>query len=44
MAHISVKGTWMHLDERKPTQTPQALIDAIRSLSAGEIFEYGKTG
>ena len=42
VAHISVKGAWMHLDERKLTKPPQALISALRALPQGEAFVYEK--
>ncbi len=41
VAHITVKGAWLHLLERKLTLPPAALAKALHDLPPGEVFVYG---
>ncbi|MEL6988477.1 MAG: acyl-CoA thioesterase [Bacteroidota bacterium] len=42
-AHITIKGAWMDLAERKLTIPPLALAEALYELDQGEDFVYKKT-
>lgn len=41
-AHLTVKGAWMDLNQRKLTVPPKALADYFASLSPGEDYVYKK--
>lgn len=42
LAHLSVKGAWMDLKERKLIPAPEALKTGFENLEKGEGFVYGK--
>ncbi len=41
-AHISVKGAWIDLQQRKLAVPPIKLIELLRHLPEGDYFTYGK--
>jgi acyl-CoA thioester hydrolase len=43
LAHLSIKGAWMDLKERKLCSPPQAIRDAFAALEPGERFIFKKS-